>query len=86
MEGSSYLYSRRSTMPEKTPHSEEPASKMTEAREHARAARSSMLKSFEELIPHGFIEHRRAARKEMLLAMRSLLDAAIDRMERKPKA
>jgi len=72
-------------MPEKTHHEDEPASKMTEAHAHARAARSSMLKSFEELIPHGFIEHRRAARREMLMAMRSLLDAAIERMERKPK-
>lgn len=71
-------------MPEKTHHAEEPTSKMTEARAHARAARSSMLKSFEELIPHGFLEHRKAARKEMLLAMRSLLDAAIERMDKKP--
>ncbi|MGA2973787.1 MAG: hypothetical protein ABSF77_00580 [Spirochaetia bacterium] len=70
-------------MPEKTHHAEETTSKMTEARAHARAARSSMLKSFEELIPHGFIEHRKAARKEMLLAMRSLLDAAIERMDKK---
>jgi hypothetical protein len=71
-------------MPEKTHHEEEATSKMTEARAHARAAHSSMLRSFEELIPHGFIEHRRAARKEMLLAMRSLLDAAIERVDRKP--
>ena len=47
------------------------------------AARASMRKSFQELIPPGFIEHRRAARKEMLLAMRSLLDAAIERTEKK---
>lgn len=71
-------------MPEKTHHAEETTSKITEAREHARAARSSMLRSFEELIPHGFLEHRRAARKEMLLAMRSLLDAAIERADPKP--
>jgi hypothetical protein len=73
-------------MPEKTHHAEESSPKMTEAREHARAARSSMLRSFKELIPHGFIEHRRAARKEMLLAMRSLLDAALERIDRKPSA
>jgi ribosomal protein S19E (S16A) len=71
-------------MPEKTHHAEESTSKMTEARQHARAARSSMRRSFQDLIPHGFIEHRKAARKEMLLAMRSLLDAAIERMDRKP--
>ena len=70
-------------MPEKTHHEEGGASKMKEAREHAMAARASMRKSIEELIPRGFIEHRRAARREMLLAMRSLLDAAIERTEKK---
>jgi hypothetical protein len=67
-------------MPEKT---HEASPRMKEARDHAKAARASMKKSFEELIPHGFLEHRRAARREMLLAMRSLLDAAIERMEKK---
>jgi hypothetical protein len=38
---------------------------------------------WEELIPRGFIEHRRAARREMLLAMRSLLDAAIEHVEKR---
>jgi len=56
-----------------------------EAREHARAARSSMRKSLEGLIPPGFTEHHRAARKEMLLALRSLLDAAIERGERRSR-
>jgi hypothetical protein len=51
-------------------------SKVKEAREHVKAC-------WEELIPRGFIEHRRAARKEMLLAVRSLLDAAIERSEKK---
>ncbi len=71
-------------MPEKTHSAEESTSKLGEARAHAKAAHSSMLQSFEELIPHGFLEHRRSARKEMLLAMRSLLDAAIERVDRKP--
>lgn len=70
-------------MPEKTHHEEGGASKIKEAKEHAMAARASMKKSIQELIPPGFIEHRRAARKEMLLAMRSLLDAAIERTEKK---
>ena len=70
-------------MPEKTHKSADASPRMNEAREHARAARASMRKGFEELIPRGFIEHRRAARKEMLLAMRSLLDAVIERMEKK---
>ena len=72
-------------MPEKTHHEAEMSPRIKEARDHARAARASMRQSFEELIPHGFLEHRRAARKEMLLAMRSLLDAAIERMEKKPE-
>jgi hypothetical protein len=72
-------------MPEKTHHAAEMSPRIKEARDHARAARASMRKSLGELIPHGFIEHRRAARKEMLLAMRSLLDAAIERMEKKPE-
>jgi hypothetical protein len=70
-------------MPEKTHHAGDANPRIQEAREHAKAARDSMKKSFEELIPHGFLEHRRAARREMLLAMRSLLDAAIERMEKK---
>jgi hypothetical protein len=35
------------------------------------------------LLPEGFLEHRRAARKEMLLAVRSMLDAVIEKMEEK---
>jgi hypothetical protein len=70
-------------MAEKTQSASDTNPRIKEAREHARAARASMKKSLEELIPRGFIEHRRAARKEMLLAMRSLLDAAIERMEKK---
>jgi hypothetical protein len=70
-------------MPEKTQHAEEASPRLKEARDHVKAARASMRMSFEELIPRGFIEHRRAARREMLMAMRSLLDAAIERMGKK---
>ena len=52
-----------------------------EAREHIKVARENMHKSFEALLPPGYLEHRRAARKEFLLAMRSLVDAAIERLE-----
>lgn len=38
-----------------------------------------------ELLPEEFRTHLRAARKEMLLAVRSLIDAAIERTEEKPK-
>jgi hypothetical protein len=54
-----------------------------ETREHLKTAREEMRKSVETLLPPGFMEHRRAARKEFLLAARSLLDAAIKRMDEK---
>jgi hypothetical protein len=70
-------------MAEKTTQAEEAGSRVKEAREHVKAARNSMRMGWEELIPRGFIEHRRAARREMLLAMRSLLDAAIEHVEKR---
>ncbi len=54
-----------------------------ETREHLKAARAEMRQSMEGMFPPGFLEHRRAARKEMLLAARSLIDAALKRMEEK---
>ena len=44
--------------------------------------------SYKKLSPHlteEFHQHTKAARREMLLAMRSLLDAAIESTEEKPK-
>jgi hypothetical protein len=38
-----------------------------------------------ELFPDEFRTHLKTSRKEMLLAMRSLIDAAIERTEEKPK-
>ena len=35
--------------------------------------------------PSAFRQHVRAARKEMLLAVRSVIDAAIERLEEQPK-
>lgn len=66
------------TSTDKYPH-------LTEARKHFKAAHESIHKSMEELLPKGYLEHRRAARKEMLLAFRSLLDAAIEHTEKKPR-
>lgn len=54
-----------------------------EARQHFRAAREEMRKGLETLFPEGFLEHRRNARREMLKAWRSMLDAAIQRMDEK---
>ncbi len=52
-----------------------------EARQHFHAAREEMRKGLETLLPEGFVEHRRNARREMLQAWRSMLDAAIQRMD-----
>jgi hypothetical protein len=52
-----------------------------EAREHAKAARAEMRKSFSALFPPEFISHRRKARAEMLLAAREIINHALERME-----
>jgi len=69
-------------MSEETKHPH-PLEKMLprEAVEHFQAARAEMRQSVESLFPPGFLAHRRAARREMLLAARSLIDAAIKRIE-----
>jgi hypothetical protein len=56
-----------------------------ETRQHYKKAREEMRLAAEGLLPEGFIEHRRAARREMLLAMRSLVDSALERMDTKAK-
>jgi len=38
------------------------------------------------LVPPEYIQHRRAARREALLAMRSLLDHALKRLDESSKA
>ena len=53
-----------------------------DVRQHARAAREELRESVRALLPPGFLEHRRKARKEMLLAWRSLIDSAIERIDR----
>ena len=71
-------------MAEKTVTNNKPDQKpdFAEAREHFRSARKEMRKSFESLIPAGFLESRRAARKEFLLGLRKLVDAAIAHVEK----
>lgn len=54
-----------------------------DVRQHARAAREEMRESMKSFFPPGFWEHRRKARKEMLLAWRSMIDAALERMDEK---
>jgi hypothetical protein len=55
----------------------------SEAREHMKAARQAMRESVRTLFPPEFIEQRRAARREMLMAARSMIDHALERMEKK---
>jgi hypothetical protein len=52
---------------------------MQAAREHMRAARRAMHKSMEALVPPAYVENRRAAKREFLLAVRSMIDSALDR-------
>jgi hypothetical protein len=54
-----------------------------EVRQHARAAREEMRESVKAFLPPKFWEHSRKARKEMLLVWRSMIDAALERMEEK---
>ncbi|MGZ9165412.1 MAG: hypothetical protein ACXW4M_14030 [Anaerolineales bacterium] len=54
-----------------------------EVRQHARAAREELRESIKAFLPPEFFEHRRKARKEMLLAWRSMIDAALERMDEK---
>jgi hypothetical protein len=71
-------------MAEKTSHHKKYEEHVPEeARQHFRAAREEMRKGLETFLPDGFVEHRRGARREMLLAWRSMLDAAIRRMDEK---
>lgn len=73
-------------MPDKTTSRKPIGGKVPEeAREHWRAAREELRDSIRALFPPEFVEHRRKARKEMLMAWRSMIDAALERMEEKTK-
>jgi hypothetical protein len=50
---------------------------------HAKEAGRAAVKQWKSLIPPEFWEHGRVARRETLLAMRSLVDAAIEHLEEK---
>lgn len=54
-----------------------------EVRQHVHAAREEMRESMKAFLPPGFVEHRKNARREMLLAWRSMIDAALERMDKK---
>ncbi len=65
------------------PMAQEKKPTLQEARQHLKAARSAWKKSLEEMLPPGYREQRRAARREMLLAFRSMLDAALEEVDKK---
>ncbi len=49
---------------------------------HAKAAGKATLNQWKSLIPKEFWQHGREARRETLLALRSLIDDAIERLEK----
>jgi len=66
---------------EDTSHKENEKHIPEEARKHFELASEELRKAWEGMFPPGTVEHRRKAGKEMLMAFRSLLDAAIDKIE-----
>ena len=74
-------------MAEQSTHTNNPfEGKFTEeTRRHFRTARDEFHKSVEGMLPPEFAVHRRNARKEMLLAIRSIIDASLERMEKPRK-
>lgn len=54
-----------------------------ETREHVKAAHEAFEESVEACLPKGWRESRRKMRREMLLAMRSMINVAIDHIDAK---
>ena len=70
-------------MAEETEKKHEMNPDLEEARQHFKAAREAMRKTWEAMLPPALLEQRRAARKEFLLGLRKLLDVAIELAEKK---
>ena len=70
-------------MAEKTDSCRKPfAGKIPEdTRAHFRAAREEFHKGIEGFFPPEFREHHRKARKEMLMALSSMINASLERLE-----
>ena len=56
---------------------------VSEFGKHIKAARHAAVEQWQSLIPQEFWNHGRVARREFLLAMRSLVDVAIEHLEQK---
>jgi len=50
--------------------------------DHMKEAGKATVDQWKSLAPPEFWDHGRAARREVLMAMRSLVDSAIDRLEK----
>jgi len=60
--------------------------KNKEAWDHARAAARELRETVASILPPQVAQHGRAAQKEALLAVRSLIDCAIDHLDGKRSA
>ena len=56
--------------------------KLKEAREHVRAAHKALHSSVHSILPKGFVEQRREARREFLKGVRSMVDYAIEKVDK----
>jgi len=74
-------------MPEQPPRPKKPFENWVsdETREHYRAARKEMHEGIRSLLPPEYREHHDQARKEMLLAWRTMIDDALNNMEKQNK-
>jgi hypothetical protein len=59
---------------------------LPEAWKHLKAAGQELRKSVGAVVPPAVHEHGRAVRREVLLAARSVIDAALDCLEKRPSA
>lgn len=54
-------------------------------KDHSKAAVHAWADSVKSLIPQGFLDKTKEGNREALLAVRSLLDVAIDKLEDEPE-
>ncbi len=59
---------------------------LPKAWEHVKAAGDELCRGLGAFVPPEVHEHGRAARREVLLAARSVIDAALARLEKRPTA
>ena len=74
-------------MTQQVPGNEKPgAEHLPDAWRHVKAAGEEVYKTLAAVLPPEFHTHGRAARREALLAARSVIDAALDRLEKDASA